>query len=97
MPPFTQIGTDFQGNILAAIWEEKRIVRIPLSPRGATVKGETQVLIQGDSTFHPVSLVANSKGDLYISDWVVRQYPNHGRGRIWRITSEKHPGRLDFP
>lgn len=26
-------------------------------------------------------------GSLYISDWVLREYKVHGRGRIWRISN----------
>ena len=36
-----------------------------------------------------MALAANSKGDIYITDWVIRQYPNHGRGRVWRLTARE--------
>lgn len=78
----------YEDNILATIWEENSIVRVPLEPYQSSVRGEAQVIVKGDSTFHPVALAANSKGDVYITDWVVRQYPNHGRGRIWRLTAK---------
>lgn len=81
----TQFPEDYRGNLLCAIWEENTIVRIPLQPRGSSVRGETSVLVQGDSSFHPVAFASNSKGELYLTDWVIRQYPNHGSGRLWRI------------
>ncbi len=80
---------DYENNILATIWEENSIVRIPLSTYQSTVRGVAEVIIKGDSTFHPVALTANSKGDIYISDWVVREYPNHGKGRVWRLTAKE--------
>jgi len=86
---FTQLPSDYQGNILCTIWEENTLVYVPLQSYQSTVKGEAHILLQGDSTFHPVALAANSKGDLYITDWVVRQYPNHGKGRIWRLTTKE--------
>ncbi len=84
---YSNFPDKYAGNILATIWEENSIVHVPLQRSGSTVTGEAEVLVQGDSTFHPVALAANSKGDIYITDWVVRQYPNHGKGRIWRLTS----------
>jgi len=84
---YSSFPAEYAGNILATIWEENSIVNVPLQPNGSTVQGEAKVLVQGDSTFHPVALAANSKGDIYITDWVVRQYPAHGKGRIWRLTS----------
>ncbi len=78
-------GKAYAQSILAAVWEENNIVRVDLKASGSSVTGMPEVLIQGDSSFHPVAMVTNSKGQLYVTDWVVRQYPNHGKGRIWRI------------
>ena len=74
---------------LVNIWEENNIVSIPLNNKGTTISGQPTVWLQGDSLFHPVAMAANSKGDLYLSDWVIRQYPNHGSGRIWRISAKE--------
>lgn len=84
---FSNFGDGYSGQILAGVWEENSIVRIPLRPRESSITGEPQVLIKGDSTFHPVAFAVNSQGELYFSDWVVRQYPNHGKGRIWRLSA----------
>ncbi|WPP52651.1 PVC-type heme-binding CxxCH protein [Catalinimonas niigatensis] len=84
---FTNFPAAYENNILATIWEENNIVRVPLKQYQRSVTGTTEVIVQGDSTFHPVALAANSRGEVYITDWVVRQYPNHGEGRIWRLTS----------
>lgn len=79
---------DYQGNMLATVWEEHTIVRIPLQDWKSSVRGEAEIIVQGDSLFHPVAMATNSRGDVYLTDWVVRQYPNHGKGRIWRISAE---------
>ncbi|MEM9671298.1 MAG: PVC-type heme-binding CxxCH protein [Bacteroidota bacterium] len=84
---FTSFSNEYDGNVLVTIWEENAIVRVPLQAKMSTVTGEATTILQGDSTFHPVALATNSRGDLYFTDWVVRQYPNHGQGRIWRLTS----------
>lgn len=87
---FTNFPEDYTGNVLAAIWEEKRIVKIPMELRQSSVAGTVQVLIQGDSSFHPVAMASNSKGDIYITDWQIRHYPVHGEGRLWRLSGQKH-------
>ncbi|XOV92250.1 MAG: PVC-type heme-binding CxxCH protein [Bacteroidota bacterium] len=84
----TNFPEDYRGNILATIWEENSIVRIPLTSFLSSVKGEPEIIIQGDSSFHPVAMAANSQGDLFITDWVKRQYPNHGYGRVFILTTE---------
>ncbi|MGB3586229.1 MAG: PVC-type heme-binding CxxCH protein [Tunicatimonas sp.] len=85
---FTSFPSEYTGNIISTIWEENNLVRVPLQPSQSTVTGEPEIILQGDSTFHPVALAANSRGDLYITDWVTRQYPNHGQGKIWRLRAE---------
>ncbi|CAN5895510.1 c-type cytochrome [soil metagenome] len=78
---------DYKGQMIASIWEESRIVRISLSPEGVSVKGQTEVMVEGDQEFRPVAFAADRKGTIYFTDWVLRDYPNHGRGRIWRLAA----------
>ncbi|MEM6843114.1 MAG: PVC-type heme-binding CxxCH protein [Bacteroidota bacterium] len=85
---FTSFPSEYGGNMICTIWEENNLVRVPLQSSQSTVTGVPKPILQGDSTFHPVALATNSRGDLYVTDWVVRQYPNHGQGRIWRLRSE---------
>ncbi|MEZ5040417.1 MAG: hypothetical protein R2828_11005 [Saprospiraceae bacterium] len=82
---FSNFPEEYASNVLAMVWEENNIVRIPLQPWQSSVQGDPMVIVQGDSTFHPVAMAANSRGDLYLTDWVLRQYPNHGKGKIWRL------------
>ncbi len=84
---FTNFGVEYKDHILVNVWEEKNIVRIQLQPSGSTVVGNPEILVQGDTSFHPVALATDSKGNLYISDWVRRHYPNHGQGKIWKLSS----------
>ncbi len=84
----TNFGNDHELQLLVNVWEENNVVRIPLNSNGSTLTGKPEVLVQGDSLFHPVALATNSKGDLYITDWVLRAYPNHGKGKVWRIRSK---------
>jgi hypothetical protein len=73
--------------VLVTIWEERSIVRVPLAPRGVSVAGEPRVLIQGAEGFRPVAFAADREGTIYLTDWVAREYSNHGQGRIWRLAA----------
>lgn len=86
---FSNFGNQYQQSLLVNVWEEKNIVTIPLESIGSTIQGNPTVLVQGDSSFHPVALVVDSKGVVYISDWVQREYPNHGKGKIWKLTASE--------
>ena len=82
----SNLGSEFEKTILVNVWEENNIVKIPLKSYKSTVIGEPEVLVQGNSEFHPVAIQTNSKGDIFITDWVIRKYPNHGHGRIWKLS-----------
>ncbi|MEM7572113.1 MAG: PVC-type heme-binding CxxCH protein [Bacteroidota bacterium] len=88
---FTNFGSSFVDHILVNVWEENNIVQVPLQETGGILNGEAEILVQGDSLFHPVAFAVNSKGELYFTDWVIRQYPNHGHGRIWRLGRKTAP------
>lgn len=81
----------YQAGVLVTVWEEKNVVFVPKDPATPGGWASPRVLLQGRSDFHPVALAANSRGELYLTDWVVRQYPNHGKGRIWRIRAKDRP------
>lgn len=78
---------DYAGEWLCSIWEESRIVSIRLTPHGTSVRGDTRVVVQGGQQFRPVAFAPTPAGEVYITDWVVREYPNHGRGRVWRLAT----------
>jgi len=91
----TNFGQPYDDQMLVNVWEENNMVRIPMLEQGSSVQGSPEVFIQGDKSFHPVALATNSQGDLYMTDWVLREYPNHGQGRLWRVRS-KNPGSSDI-
>ena len=83
---------DYERDLLATIWEESRISRVRLTPRGTSLSGHAEVLVEGGEDFRPVAFAADRRGSIYITDWVLRAYPNHGRGRVWRLSTR--PGRI---
>jgi putative membrane-bound dehydrogenase-like protein len=80
---------DYESQMLCTIWEESTIVRIHMQEKGLSLTGNTEVIIKGGANFRPVAFAVNSKGEIFFTDWVIRYYPNHGRGKIWKITTKE--------
>lgn len=78
---------DYTNDLLCTIWEESTINRIRLAPDGVSLTGRSDPLVVGGPTFRPVAMAAAPDGTIYITDWVIRAYPNHGRGRLWRLST----------
>jgi putative membrane-bound dehydrogenase-like protein len=93
----TALPADYAGSVLVAIWEESTIVRVALEPRGTSVAGTATAVFSGGTAFRPVSFAASADGTVYLTDWGMRQYPNHGLGRIWRIATAPGIDRLKTP
>lgn len=84
---------EYVGNLLVTSWGDHRIDRFRLKPKGASFESLAEPLISGGENFRPVSLACAPDGSLYCSDWVLRNYEVHGRGRIWRISAAEAPQR----
>jgi putative membrane-bound dehydrogenase-like protein len=82
------LPADYRNDLLVSVWEERRIVRVRLEPRDSSVQGTAVELVRGGDGFRPVAFAADRAGTIYITDWTVREYPNHGKGRIWRLRSK---------
>ena len=91
----TSLPTTYQNSFLVTIWEESKIVAVHLEENEGMLSGTVTDVIQGGGTFRPVAFASDSKGNVYFTDWVIREYPNHGRGRLWKITAEPSIERLD--
>jgi putative membrane-bound dehydrogenase-like protein len=81
------LPADYQGQMLCTIWEESRIVRVNFTPKGVSLTGNTEVMVEGDQQFRPVAFATDRNGTIYFTDWVLREYPNHGKGRIWKLSA----------
>ncbi len=79
---------DYEGEMLCTIWEESRIVRIKMKDEGWSVRGNTEIILEGGADFRPVAFATDSKGNIFFTDWVIRYYPNHGRGKIWKLNAK---------
>ena len=82
---------EYRGDLLVTSWGDHRIDRFRMVERGASFESVAEPLIQGGVNFRPVGLATAPDGSLYCTDWVLRDYKVHGRGRVWRI--RRKPGR----
>lgn len=80
------LPADYRDSTLVTVWNENKITRFDLIAKGATLASrEEATFMSGGQNFRPVAIRSDSHGNIYIADWVLVNYPNHGRGRIWRV------------
>lgn len=77
------VSNQVSDSYLVTVWNENTIERH--SVHNGIVSKST--FMSGDKDFRPVALAGDRKGNLYITDWMLVDYPNHGKGRIWRVTN----------
>jgi putative membrane-bound dehydrogenase-like protein len=88
---------DHAGSLWVTSWGDYRIERYRLVPRGASYTATRDVVVQGDADFRPAGMAVAPDGSLYFGDWVLRDYPVHCRGRIWRLTLPRAEITVPFP
>lgn len=81
---------DSNDSYLATIWNENTIERHTVIDD----RVEKTLFMSGGKDFRPVALAYDSRGNLFITDWVLVDYPNHGKGRIWRVSNTPRPKHL---
>lgn len=81
------LPAEYRDAIAATIWAEHTIPIYRTKGSGTSLTGTTEPFIRGGRWFRPVALVTAPDGALYITDWVLKDYPNHGHGRIWKLTA----------
>lgn len=84
-----RLPENYHDGMLCTIWEESRIVHIKMKDQGLSVGGETAIIVEGGKDFRPVAFATDSNGNIFFTDWVLRYYPNHGRGRIWKLAAKE--------
>ncbi|MEW4531014.1 PVC-type heme-binding CxxCH protein [Maioricimonas sp. JC845] len=87
------LPAEFRGNLFATSWGDHRIDRFRLQPKGASFEAIAEPLIVGGENFRPVGIAMGPDGSLYCTDWVLRDYKLHGRGRVWKISPARQQKR----
>ena len=85
---------DYLGTLLVGSWGDHRIDKFVLKPRGASFESMPQPVIKGGENFRPVGLALAPDGSLYVTDWVLKDYKLHGKGRVWRVSAKEEPKRV---
>jgi putative membrane-bound dehydrogenase-like protein len=82
---------EYRGKLLVTSWGDHVVEIFTLSPRGASFTAKSSVLVRGGEDFRPVAIATAPDGSIYLSDWVDKSYPVHGKGRIWRLRMKDPP------
>ncbi|GIS59074.1 MAG: hypothetical protein CM1200mP2_12990 [Planctomycetaceae bacterium] len=85
---------EYRGDLLVTSWGDHRIDRFRMVERGASFESVAEPLIQGGVNFRPVGLATAPDGSLYCTDWVLRDYKVHGRGRCGGSAETGPEGRV---
>lgn len=83
------LPSEYDGAIATTIWLEHEISLVRLRSSGASIRGTVEPFIRGGRYFRPVAMAAAPDGTIYITDWVLKDYPNHGQGRIWKLVARE--------
>ena len=84
---------EYLGNLLVTSWGDHRIDRFRLKPKGASFESLAEPVIVGGENFRPVGIACAPDGSLFVSDWVLRDYKLHGKGRVWKVSRAGSPLR----
>jgi putative membrane-bound dehydrogenase-like protein len=84
---------DYRGSLLASSWGDHRIDRFHPLLKRTSFEAQLEPIIVGGEHFRPVGVALAPDGTVYITDWVLKDYNVHGKGRIWRINVKERSTR----
>jgi putative membrane-bound dehydrogenase-like protein len=73
------------GSLLVTSWGDHCIERYSLEKSGGSYSAKKLVVAQGGENFRPVGIGQDAKGNIYFTDWVLKDYNLHKQGRIWLL------------
>ncbi len=85
------LPAEYRGRLLVTSWGDHVVEQFTPTPRGASFTAKATVLVRGGEDFRPVGIATAPDGSLYLSDWVDKSYPVHGKGRIWHVRLKDPP------
>lgn len=85
---FAALPAEYRDTAVVTVWGEHNLTLYRLRPAGSSLTATSEVFLRGGQYFRPVAVVAAPDGTVYITDWILKDYPNHGYGRIWKLTAK---------
>jgi len=82
-----ELPKDYIGDLLGTSWGDHRIERFHLERRGASFQALPVPIVRGDENFRPVGIAVAPDGSVFVTDWVLKSYDVHRKGRIWKISA----------
>src|SRR5262249_52001133 len=82
---FSAFAQLFPQELLVTSWGVHTIELFLLPPRGASFGAVATTVVRGGEDFRPVAFGVAPDGSVVFTDWVKKDYPVHGHGRIWRL------------
>lgn len=83
---------EYDDSILVTVWNENTIERHRVRDQGTSLTATSSILVSGPQEFRPVAIDTDSHGNIFLTDWVKVDYPNHGKGRLWRLSTRPATG-----
>ncbi len=75
------------GRLWTTSWGDHQIEAYTLTSAAGTFTAKCEIVVQGDTDFRPTGMAVAPDGSLYFGDWILRDYPVHGHGKIWHLTT----------
>lgn len=85
---FAALPAAYRDTVLVTIWGEHALTLVRPRGAGGSQRGTAEVFARGGKYFRPVALAPAPDGAVFLTDWVSKDYPNHGYGRIWRLSAK---------
>lgn len=92
-----KLGPSYHNAFAVTIWGEHKLSLFYPESSGASFQASSKPWIKGGKNFRPVDLAPTIDGGFYLTDWVLRDYPNHSRGAIWRVRTKNSAPLTAWP
>ncbi len=80
------------GRLWVSSWGDHQIEAYTFTSTAGTFTAKCEIVVQGDTDFRPTGMAVAPDGSIYFGDWILRDYPVHGHGKLWHLTTTaSHP------